>query len=111
MSASLKEGRATFGFDPEGEQDVDFGRYLRLLGAHWWVVAAGVGAGRRAGWPALRWLSYRAARTARSPRIGLRSRATNAGLRWPVRGTQATPRRVSNDSPRPYSGSVSRPIE
>jgi len=41
MSAALKEGRASFGFDPEAEQDVDFGRYLRVLGASWWVVAAG----------------------------------------------------------------------
>jgi hypothetical protein len=41
MSAALKEGRAVRGFDPEAEQDVDLGRYLRLLGAFWWVVAAG----------------------------------------------------------------------
>lgn len=41
MSAALKEGRAARGFDPEAEEDVDLGRYLRLLGAFWWVVAAG----------------------------------------------------------------------
>jgi capsular polysaccharide biosynthesis protein len=29
-------------FDPEAEQDVDFGRYLRILGARWWLVVAGL---------------------------------------------------------------------
>jgi hypothetical protein len=29
-------------FDPEAEQEVDFGRYLRLLGARWWLVVAGL---------------------------------------------------------------------
>jgi capsular polysaccharide biosynthesis protein len=29
-------------FDPEAEQEVDFGRYWRLLAARWWVVAAGL---------------------------------------------------------------------
>ena len=28
-------------FDPEAEQEVDFGRYWRLLAARWWLVAAG----------------------------------------------------------------------
>jgi capsular polysaccharide biosynthesis protein len=28
--------------DPEAEQEVDFGRYARLLGARWWLVAAGL---------------------------------------------------------------------
>jgi hypothetical protein len=28
--------------DPEAEQEVDFARYWRLLGARWWVVAAGI---------------------------------------------------------------------
>jgi capsular polysaccharide biosynthesis protein len=28
-------------FDPEAEQEVDFGRYGRLLAARWWLVAAG----------------------------------------------------------------------
>src|SRR5436853_150161 len=28
--------------DPEAEQDVDFGRYWRLLAARWWVPAAGI---------------------------------------------------------------------
>jgi len=30
------------GFDPEAEQEVDFGRYRRLLAARWWVPAAGL---------------------------------------------------------------------
>jgi uncharacterized protein involved in exopolysaccharide biosynthesis len=30
------------GFDPEAEQEVDFGRYRRLIAARWWVPAAGV---------------------------------------------------------------------
>src|SRR4051812_35090770 len=29
-------------FDPEAEQEVDFGRYARLLGTRWWLVAAGL---------------------------------------------------------------------
>ena len=29
-------------FDREAEQEVDFGRYARLLGARWWLVAAGL---------------------------------------------------------------------
>src|SRR6476619_4901566 len=34
-------------FDPEAEQEVDFGRYTPLLAARWWVPVAGlvVGAG------------------------------------------------------------------
>jgi hypothetical protein len=40
MSAELAEGRAARGVDPGAEQDVDLGRYLRLLGRRWWVVAA-----------------------------------------------------------------------
>src|SRR3954463_9762642 len=34
-------------FDREAEQEVDSGRYVRLLGARWWLLAAGlvVGAG------------------------------------------------------------------
>lgn len=28
--------------DPEAEQEIDFGRYWRLIGARWWVVAAGL---------------------------------------------------------------------
>ena len=33
------------GFDPEAEQEVDFVRYVRLLGARWWLLAAGLVAG------------------------------------------------------------------
>src|SRR5947208_10794898 len=29
-------------FEPEAEQEVDFGRYARLLGARWWLLAAGL---------------------------------------------------------------------
>jgi capsular polysaccharide biosynthesis protein len=29
-------------FDPEAEQEVDFGRYWRLILARWWLVAAGL---------------------------------------------------------------------
>jgi uncharacterized protein involved in exopolysaccharide biosynthesis len=29
-------------FDPEAEQEVDFGRYWRLIGARWWVPVAGL---------------------------------------------------------------------
>ena len=30
------------GFDPEAEQEVDFARYVRLLGARWWLLLAGL---------------------------------------------------------------------
>jgi hypothetical protein len=30
------------GFDPEAEQEVDFARYVRLLGVRWWLLAAGL---------------------------------------------------------------------
>ena len=33
------------GFDPEAEQEVDFARYVRLLGLRWWLLAAGLVAG------------------------------------------------------------------
>src|SRR5581483_825986 len=29
-------------FDPEAEQEVDFGRYLRLLAVRWWLIVAGL---------------------------------------------------------------------
>ncbi|HZS25133.1 MAG TPA: Wzz/FepE/Etk N-terminal domain-containing protein [Gaiellaceae bacterium] len=29
-------------FDPEAEQEIDFGRYLRLLAARWWLIVAGL---------------------------------------------------------------------
>jgi len=37
-------------FDPEAEQEVDFGRYWRLLVARWWLVAAGLVAGAAIGY-------------------------------------------------------------
>src|SRR5258706_9300733 len=37
-------------FDPEAEQEVDFGRYWRLLAARWWLVAAGFVAGALIGY-------------------------------------------------------------
>jgi len=37
-------------FDPEAEQDVDFGRYGRLLAARWWLVAAGLVVGALIGY-------------------------------------------------------------
>jgi Chain length determinant protein len=33
------------GFDPEAEQEVDFARYVRLLGVRWWLLLAGLVAG------------------------------------------------------------------
>jgi len=45
MSARESRGQAPSSFDPEAEQEVDFGRYLRLLGARWWLLAAGLVAG------------------------------------------------------------------
>jgi capsular polysaccharide biosynthesis protein len=33
------------GFDPEAEQEVDFAKYVRLLGVRWWLLAAGLVAG------------------------------------------------------------------
>jgi Chain length determinant protein len=30
------------GFDPEAEQEVDFARYVRLLGSRWWLLVAGL---------------------------------------------------------------------
>ncbi len=42
MSREEPRGRAGGTFDREVEQEVDFGRYFRLIGARWWVVAAGL---------------------------------------------------------------------
>jgi|SRR5665213_1275759 len=41
MSPDQSRGHAPASFDPEAEQEVDFGRYRRLLVARWWLVAAG----------------------------------------------------------------------
>src|SRR6266550_2624235 len=37
-------------FDREAEQEVDFGRYVRLLGARWWLLAAGLVVGAVVGY-------------------------------------------------------------
>jgi capsular polysaccharide biosynthesis protein len=37
-------------FDPEAEQEVDFGRYGRALAARWWLVAAGLVVGALIGY-------------------------------------------------------------
>lgn len=50
MSPDDSRGKAPTTFDPEAEQEVDFGRYWRLLAARWWVVAAGVVAGAIVGY-------------------------------------------------------------
>jgi capsular polysaccharide biosynthesis protein len=42
MSADESRRRAPTTFDPEAEQEVDFGRYWRLIVARWWLVAAGL---------------------------------------------------------------------
>ena len=33
------------GIDPEAEQEVDFARYVKLLGVRWWLLVAGLVAG------------------------------------------------------------------
>jgi capsular polysaccharide biosynthesis protein len=38
------------GFDPEAEQEVDFARYVRLLGTRWWLLAAGLVVGAVVGY-------------------------------------------------------------
>jgi capsular polysaccharide biosynthesis protein len=50
MSRVAPRGQAPSSFDPEAEQEVDFGRYWRLLGARWWVVAAGLVVGALVGY-------------------------------------------------------------
>jgi capsular polysaccharide biosynthesis protein len=42
----MSEGR----FDPEAEQEVDFGRYWRLIGNRWWVPIAGLVVGAVVGY-------------------------------------------------------------
>ena len=37
-------------FDPEAEQEFDFGRYLRLLAGRWWLVGAGLVVGAVVGY-------------------------------------------------------------
>ena len=50
MSPEESRGPAPAGIDPEAEQEVDFGRYLRLIAAHWWLVAAGLVLGALVGY-------------------------------------------------------------
>ncbi len=42
MSPEESRGQAPTSFDPEAEQEVDFGRYWRLIATRWWLVAAAV---------------------------------------------------------------------
>jgi capsular polysaccharide biosynthesis protein len=42
MSPDESRGQAPPTFDPEAEQEVDFGRYWRLIVARWWLVVAGL---------------------------------------------------------------------
>jgi capsular polysaccharide biosynthesis protein len=42
MSPEETRGPAPTSFDPEAEQEVDFGRYVRLIAARWWLVLAGL---------------------------------------------------------------------
>jgi capsular polysaccharide biosynthesis protein len=50
MSPEEPRGKARTTFDPEAEQEVDFGRYWRLIAARWWVVAAGLVVGALVGY-------------------------------------------------------------
>ena len=50
MSRDEPRGQAPGVLDPEAEQEVDFGRYARLLAARWWLVAAGIVAGALVGY-------------------------------------------------------------
>src|SRR5436305_14562000 len=42
MSPDETRSQAPGGFDPEAEQEVDFGRYVRLVAARWWLVVLGL---------------------------------------------------------------------
>jgi Chain length determinant protein len=42
MSPDESRGQAPTPLDPEAEQEVDFGRYMRLIVARWWLVVAGL---------------------------------------------------------------------
>ena len=42
MSPNESLGQAHGSGDPEAEQEVDLGRYWRLLAARWWLLAAGI---------------------------------------------------------------------
>jgi capsular polysaccharide biosynthesis protein len=42
MSPEETRGPAPTSFDPEAEQEVDFGKYVRLIAARWWLVLIGL---------------------------------------------------------------------
>lgn len=42
MSPEESRGQPPTTFDPEAEQEVDFGRYWRLIAARWWLVVGGL---------------------------------------------------------------------
>jgi capsular polysaccharide biosynthesis protein len=42
MSPDETRGQAPVSLDPEAEQEVDFGRYARLIAARWWLVVLGL---------------------------------------------------------------------
>jgi capsular polysaccharide biosynthesis protein len=50
MSPDESRGHVASGFDPEAEQEVDFGRYWRLIVARWWLVLAGLVVGAIVGY-------------------------------------------------------------
>jgi|SRR5581483_881197 len=49
MAGELREAEPVGGFDPEAILEFGFGRYLRMLGAAWWVVVGGLVFGAIAG--------------------------------------------------------------
>ena len=42
MSPEETRGPAPTSFDPEAEQEVDFGKYVRLIAARWWLLLIGL---------------------------------------------------------------------
>lgn len=50
MSPDESRGQAPGTVDPEAEQEIDFGRYWRLLAARWWLLAAGLVLGALVGY-------------------------------------------------------------
>ena len=52
MSPEESRGQAPTSFDPEAEQEVDFGRYWRLIAARWWLVVLAVIVGAIIGYAA-----------------------------------------------------------
>ena len=82
-------------FDPEAEQEVDFGRYWRLLAARWWLPLAGLVARRR---DRLRALARRQPEsTRRRPLIYLGQPYSPSGSVAPVNGFADEPERRRPD--------------